>query len=122
MLAIRDMPAAASRHGRRRLLDAQLADLVAQMAPDIAVVEEVHALPRQGVVSTFTFGVSFGVVRGVLAPRRIGAAACECLQARNTNMLPASGRQRFFHIRPDFSLASRITAGLTPHLSPTPTS
>jgi len=40
----------------------------------LAVVEKVHAMPKQGVSSTFTFGEGCGVIRGVLEtlaiPRR----------------------------------------------------
>lgn len=32
----------------------------------IAVVEKVHSMPKQGVASTFTFGMGFGKVLGVL--------------------------------------------------------
>jgi hypothetical protein len=35
--------------------------------PHLAVVEDVHAMPKQGVSSTFKFGVSHGTVLGVLA-------------------------------------------------------
>jgi Holliday junction resolvasome RuvABC endonuclease subunit len=34
---------------------------------EVAAVEHVHAMPRQGVSSTFKFGCSYGVVLGVLA-------------------------------------------------------
>lgn len=37
-----------------------------------AIVEHVHAMPKQGVVSTFTFGRSFGQVEGVLAGLNVG--------------------------------------------------
>lgn len=37
----------------------------------LAVVEQVHAMPEQGVRSTFTFGCGYGMVRGVLAARSI---------------------------------------------------
>lgn len=34
--------------------------------PDIVILEKVGARPKQGVVSMFTFGVGYGVVKGVL--------------------------------------------------------
>jgi len=46
---------------------AALADIIRAHSPDIAVIENVHALPKQGVSSTFSFGVAFGIVRGVLS-------------------------------------------------------
>lgn len=33
----------------------------------VAYLEEVHAMPKQGVVSVFKFGQSYGFLRGVLA-------------------------------------------------------
>lgn len=44
-----------------------LAGRVRQFNPDIAIVEAVHSMPRQGVSSTFKFGTGFGMIRGVLA-------------------------------------------------------
>lgn len=38
---------------------------------DLAVIENVHSMPRQGVVSSFKFGRSKGVVEGVVAALRI---------------------------------------------------
>lgn len=34
--------------------------------PSMVVLERVHAMPKQGVSSTFKFGMSFGEVRGVV--------------------------------------------------------
>ena len=42
---------------RRKLYDWQI---------DFAVLEKVHAMPRQGVVSSFKFGESFGFCQGML--------------------------------------------------------
>jgi hypothetical protein len=36
-----------------------------------AVIERVHAMPKQGVSSTFRFGTSYGFLRGVLVSLRI---------------------------------------------------
>lgn len=36
-----------------------------------AVLEDVHAMPKQGVVSTFKFGTNFGIWRGILAALEI---------------------------------------------------
>ena len=40
--------------------------IVERLTPDIAVVELVHSMPKQGVASTFRFGMACGLVRGVL--------------------------------------------------------
>ena len=37
--------------------------------PDMVVVEQVHAMPRQGVSSTFNFGKAVGIIEGVIAAR-----------------------------------------------------
>ena len=37
------------------------------LAPAVAVLEAVHAMPKQGVSSTFTFGEGYGAVKGILA-------------------------------------------------------
>ena len=34
--------------------------------PDLVVVEQVHSMPKQGVVSTFRFGVGLGVLIGIV--------------------------------------------------------
>lgn len=46
---------------------ATLAQRLAQMRPDVCIIERVGAMPKQGVASTFKFGVAFGMVRGVVA-------------------------------------------------------
>jgi len=38
---------------------------------DLAMLEEVHAMPKQGVASTFTFGRAYGTIEGVLGALRI---------------------------------------------------
>lgn len=38
---------------------------------DFAVVEEVHAMPGQGVTSMFRFGQGFGIIQGILATTMI---------------------------------------------------
>lgn len=46
---------------------ATLAARIAQMKPDVAIVELVASRPGQGVASVFKFGCGFGMVRGVIA-------------------------------------------------------
>ena len=36
-----------------------------------AFVEQVGAMPKQGVSSTFRFGMAYGIIRGILAARRM---------------------------------------------------
>jgi hypothetical protein len=46
---------------------ATLAARIAQMKPDVAIVELVASRPGQGVSSVFKFGCGYGMVRGVIA-------------------------------------------------------
>jgi crossover junction endodeoxyribonuclease RuvC len=64
-VAVEDMPVAAGD------VDAvSLAKRIKAMAPDVAFLERVNAMPGQGVSSTFKFGRSYGVAIGI-----IGAAS-----------------------------------------------
>jgi len=64
----------------RQVSAALLGDLVAAIWNHVihhdltAVVEQVHAMPRQGVSTTFKFGVSYGVVLGVVGALDIPVA------------------------------------------------
>lgn len=50
----------------------QTMDIVANMDTDcVACVEQVHAMPKQGVSSTFAFGKAAGFIEGVLTANRI---------------------------------------------------
>jgi crossover junction endodeoxyribonuclease RuvC len=45
---------------------AALARMIRNYAPRLAIVERVASMPKQGVASTFRFGLSTGVVHGVI--------------------------------------------------------
>lgn len=45
---------------------ATLARKIEQMRPTMAIIEQVGAMPKQGVSSTFKFGTAYGTVRGVV--------------------------------------------------------
>ena len=65
-----DMPTTV--YGKGRGIDGrELAGLLREWSPDMAVIESVHAMPKQGVSSTFAFGRGVGVVIGVLSTLRI---------------------------------------------------
>lgn len=69
-LTVCDMPTAMVPVGkaqRRQISEIWLADTLRLYEPDLAFIERVHALPKQGVTSSFTFGMAYGMVRGVLA-------------------------------------------------------
>jgi crossover junction endodeoxyribonuclease RuvC len=59
---------------RKRLPLAQLVDLIEQYAVTHAVVEDVSAMPQQGVTSSFRFGRATGSFEGVLSAFRIPTA------------------------------------------------
>jgi crossover junction endodeoxyribonuclease RuvC len=64
----RDMPVAKSGTGQRReIVPTLLAELIKSWRPDAAFVEKVHAMPKQGVSSVFTFGLGYGTLLGVLS-------------------------------------------------------
>ena len=33
----------------------------------LAIIEEVHAMPNQGVTSMFNFGMTYGIIKGIIA-------------------------------------------------------
>lgn len=47
----------------------ELAELIDSWAKDIkfAIIEEVHAMPNQGVTSMFNFGMTYGIIQGIIA-------------------------------------------------------
>lgn len=49
----------------------KLADLIDKYKPSSAVIERVAAFPGQGASSTFTFGVRYGLLRGVLMTLKV---------------------------------------------------
>ncbi len=68
---VHDMPTGDIRVGkttRKRISPELLAHLIRELMPvDVAYVEEVTAMPKQGVSSVFTFGQAHGMVLGALA-------------------------------------------------------
>lgn len=51
----------------KRIIDiAQVAAMVAKMEPTQVYVEQVHAMPQQGITSTFTFGMGYGMILGLV--------------------------------------------------------
>lgn len=48
-----------------------VASLIQQWEPDLAVIEKVGSMPGQGVASTFTFGMGYGALFGILAALKI---------------------------------------------------
>lgn len=64
-ITLHDLPTAGE--GKHRVIaTAVLAHQLKELAPTFAVMERVHAMPRQGVSSSFRFGQAFGAIEGVL--------------------------------------------------------
>jgi crossover junction endodeoxyribonuclease RuvC len=60
---------------KKRVLDASaLSSIIKKIAPSLVVVESVHAMPRQGVSSTFRFGQAFGTIIGIVCALHIRLA------------------------------------------------
>lgn len=55
----------------RNLDAATFAAEILKWKPDLAIIERVSAMPKQGVSSTFRFGVAYGVIQGIVAAQRI---------------------------------------------------
>jgi len=76
LAAVEDMPVisvkkASNTNKSNTISESHLAGLVKSLSPDVAWIERVHAMPKQGVVSSFNFGVGFGMLLGVLAASRV---------------------------------------------------
>lgn len=61
-----DMPVVEIR-GRRHVCPAGVRRLVADLRPDVVVLEHVQGVQGTGATSAFSFGRSFGLVEGVIA-------------------------------------------------------
>ena len=72
VLSIFDMPVMAEgKKNKRQLNSAQLVNIIKQNIDSnedvVVVVEQVNAMPGQGVTSMFNFGQTFGAIKGVCA-------------------------------------------------------
>lgn len=75
LVALEDMPTMTVKRGARQVREvnaAALGAMVARLLPiDAAAIEQVGAMPGQGVSSMFAFGRAVGVVEGVLGALQI---------------------------------------------------
>jgi len=62
IIAIHDMPV-----DGKAVDGYELAKIIRQYNPEVAFIEAVHSFSGQGVSSSFNFGCSYGVARGVVA-------------------------------------------------------
>ena len=68
VIALHDMPTMPRLHGKGQQVDGYaLSMMILEVhGPKMVLVEAVHAMPGQGVASSFRFGESVGVVLGVI--------------------------------------------------------
>ena len=110
-LVILDMPLLPAGSARRRpkkadkqiLSEASCAQIVQLLKPDIAIIERVGAMPGQGIASAFNFGVSFGILRGVLASNAVPY-----------RLVTPREWKKYFRLRTDKGAARTIASRLYP--------
>ena len=76
ILTLLDMPVMAEgKKNKKQLNSAQLVNIIKDNTKNceeaIVVVEQVNAMPGQGVTSMFNFGQTFGVIKGICAALKI---------------------------------------------------
>lgn len=83
------------------------ARVVKRLAPDVAIIEKVGALPKQGLASTFRFGMGCGLIRGAI----LGAGV------RLVEVTPAEWK-RFYRLDSDKEKARARAVSLFPSAAP----
>lgn len=74
IIATYDMPTfevIKAKKKRREVDTVQLAEIISEMNPEQVILEQVGAMPGQGVTSMFNFGRSYGAVEGVVGALQI---------------------------------------------------
>jgi len=71
LIEVVDMPTMAMGKTKRQVNAAELAKILSQWKGATAYVEKVSAYPEQGVTAMFNFGMSYGVILGVLGALQI---------------------------------------------------
>jgi len=83
----------------------------------IAVLEKVHSMPKQGVKSTFTFGMGYGFLRGMLIAHKIPfeditpmtwQKNLQCLSKGDKNVTKQKAQQLFPDIKITHALADAL--------------
>lgn len=101
---------AANSHARGDWTEHEQADWLQQfdLSEAIAVIEKVSATPQMGVTSSFTFGRSYGFLRGVLAALKVRThdvspqkwqTAMGCKTGGDKNVSKAAAQQRWPHVK-----------------------
>lgn len=97
VISIQDVPTVHVRRGsknRRAYVEAQMATLMralAQQGSSVVALENVHAMPKQGVTSMFSMGVGVGIWRGILATLFLPYELIEPAVWKRAMKIPAGG-------------------------------
>ena len=85
------------------------------------IIEKVHAMPKQGVTSTFNFGCNFGFLVGILTALRIPfdfvtpntwQKAMQCQTRGNKNVTKAKAQRVFPEVKVTHALADALLIAL----------
>ena len=112
VLNIFDMPVMAEgKKNKRQLNSAQLVkllkDSINETEETVVVVEQVNAMPGQGVTSMFNFGQSFGVIKGV----------CSAMQLPMYFVRPAKWKKYFNLIKTEKEASRTKAIEIFPQIS-----
>jgi hypothetical protein len=100
--------------------EAGVAELIQEISgfhKPVVYLEKVHAMPRQGVSSTFTFGMGYGFLRGVLVTAKIRfedvtpqkwQKKLGCLSKGNKNVTKQKAQQLFPDIKVTHAIADAM--------------
>jgi len=111
LLDVHDMPAikvtkAGGKGSRTEISEGHLAQLIRELSPDVAWIERVGAMPKQGVASTFQFGIAYGIARGIVAALGVPTILVTPVQWK-----------REFHLRADKQQARLLASRLFPDMA-----
>lgn len=91
--------------------------MLAGVEPGFAIIEKVHSSPQMGVTSAFTFGRSYGFLRGILTATGIPfdevspqkwQKAMGCLTKGDKNVSKQKAQQLFPHLRVTHAIADAL--------------
>jgi Holliday junction resolvasome RuvABC endonuclease subunit len=91
--------------------------MLAGVEPGFAIIEQVHSSPQMGVCSSFTFGKSYGFLRGILTATGIPfdevspqkwQKAMGCMTKGNKNVSKAKAQQLFPHLKVTHAIADAL--------------
>jgi len=113
-----DMPTMSRGKKGNQVNPVELGEIIREITreePCIAYVEQVHAMPGQGVVSMFNFGESFGVIKGVLGSLMIPVEFVTPVQWKTRAALKGkdkdAARTKAINMYPNASLSRKKDIG-----------